>query len=81
MIHTSICDLLKIKHPIVLGGMRFATPAKLVAPKAGDANNTPLLFGQDAGLIDSVKPAAAIIEAMIAEAHEIIGRRLRSFAR
>lgn len=31
MIHTYICDLLGIKHPIVLGGMRSATSASLVA--------------------------------------------------
>src|SRR5688572_6835020 len=31
MIHTPICDFLKIKHPIVLGGMGSATSAKLVA--------------------------------------------------
>ena len=31
MIHTRICDLLDIKHPVVLGGMGGATSAKLVA--------------------------------------------------
>jgi NAD(P)H-dependent flavin oxidoreductase YrpB (nitropropane dioxygenase family) len=31
MIHTRICDLLGIKHPIVLGGMGTATTAPLVA--------------------------------------------------
>lgn len=31
MIHTRICDLLEIKHPVVLGGMGGATSAKLVA--------------------------------------------------
>ena len=31
MIHTRICDLLGIPHPIVLGGMGTATSAPLVA--------------------------------------------------
>ena len=31
MIHTRICDLLGIVHPIVLGGMGTATTAPLVA--------------------------------------------------
>lgn len=31
MIHTRICDLLGITHPIVLGGMGSATSASLVA--------------------------------------------------
>ena len=37
MIHTRICDLLGIPHPIVLGGMGTATTAPLVAavPNAG----------------------------------------------
>jgi NAD(P)H-dependent flavin oxidoreductase YrpB (nitropropane dioxygenase family) len=31
MIHTRICDLLEIVHPIILGGMGTATTAPLVA--------------------------------------------------
>lgn len=31
MIHTSVCDLLKIRHPIVLGGMAGQTSVPLVA--------------------------------------------------
>src|SRR5487761_1608627 len=31
MLHTRICDLLGIRHPIVLGGMGTATNAELVA--------------------------------------------------
>ena len=59
-----------------------AEVAKAVADarKAGDVDNTPLLFGQDAGLIDSVRPAAEIVEAIIAEADEIIGKRLSGFS-
>ena len=31
MIHTRLCDLLSIRHPVVLGGMGTATTAPLVA--------------------------------------------------
>jgi NAD(P)H-dependent flavin oxidoreductase YrpB (nitropropane dioxygenase family) len=34
MVHTRICDLLGVKHPIVLGGMGSATSPKLVAAVA-----------------------------------------------
>jgi NAD(P)H-dependent flavin oxidoreductase YrpB (nitropropane dioxygenase family) len=51
------------------------------ARKAGDVHNTTLLFGQDAGLIDSVAPAAEIIETMVAEADEIVRRRLSGLLR
>lgn len=50
--------------------------AALDARRAGDVDNAPLLFGQDAGLIDSIQPAGEIIEAMINEAEEIIKGRL-----
>jgi len=46
--------------------------AAVEARRAGDADNAPLLFGQDAGLIDSVRPAGEIIRSMVAEAEEII---------
>ncbi len=55
---------------------RAAGKAILEARKNGDADNASLLIGQDAGLIDSVKPAGEIIERMIAEAEEIIKDRL-----
>ncbi len=44
--------------------------------RAGDLDNAPILFGQDAGLIDSLKPAGEIIGSMLAEAEEIIKGRL-----
>lgn len=53
-----------------------AGKAVLEARRAGDADNAPLLFGQDAGLIDAVRPAGEIVAAMVAEAEEIIARRL-----
>lgn len=46
------------------------------ARAAGDVNNATLLFGQDAGLIDAVTPAAEIIAAMVSEADELIRNRL-----
>ena len=39
---------------------------------AGDVDRATLLFGQDAGLIDSVLPAGEVIQRMVAEAEEII---------
>jgi NAD(P)H-dependent flavin oxidoreductase YrpB (nitropropane dioxygenase family) len=51
--------------------------AALEARRAGDAENAPLLFGQDAGLIDAVRPAGEIVESMVAEAEEIIRGRLK----
>lgn len=47
------------------------------ARRAGDADRAILLFGQDAGLIDSIKPAVQIVADMVRDAHEIIARRLR----
>ncbi len=44
--------------------------------RAGDLDKAPILFGQDAGLIDSLKPAGEIIEGLVAEAEEIIKGRL-----
>jgi NAD(P)H-dependent flavin oxidoreductase YrpB (nitropropane dioxygenase family) len=51
------------------------------ARQAGDVNNATLMFGQDAGLIDSVKPAAEIIQTMILEAEKIIRERLHDAVR
>jgi NAD(P)H-dependent flavin oxidoreductase YrpB (nitropropane dioxygenase family) len=48
------------------------------ARAAGDAERTPLLFGQDAGLIDAIEPAADVITRMVREAHEVISGRLAS---
>ena len=52
-----------------------------IARSAGDIDNAPLFFGQDAGLIDSVESAADIIRKMIAQAEEIISGRLPSLLR
>lgn len=55
--------------------------ATLEARRAGDVDNAPLLFGQDAGLIDSVRPAGEVIEKMVSEAKEIIKGRLNQLTR
>src|SRR5437879_3992789 len=56
--------------------VREAGQAALEARRAGDVDNASILFGQDAGLIDSVRPAGEIIESMVSEAEEIIKGRL-----
>jgi NAD(P)H-dependent flavin oxidoreductase YrpB (nitropropane dioxygenase family) len=58
---------------------RDAGNAAAEARRTGDAANAPMLFGQDAGLISSVEPAAKVIADMVAEAEDIIGRRLHGF--
>jgi NAD(P)H-dependent flavin oxidoreductase YrpB (nitropropane dioxygenase family) len=58
-----------------------AGKAAAAARSSGDAANAPMLFGQDAGLIASIEPAAKVIADMVAEAEDIIGRRLHGLLR
>lgn len=51
------------------------------ARRAGDVDNAALVFGQDAGLIDSIEPAADIIAGMVGEADAIIRRSLNELLR
>ena len=46
------------------------------ARREGDAEEAPLFYGQDAGLITDLPPAAEIIGRMVDEAEELISRRL-----
>jgi NAD(P)H-dependent flavin oxidoreductase YrpB (nitropropane dioxygenase family) len=46
------------------------------ARAAGDVENATLSFGQDAGLIDSIKSVREVVQDIIAEAEEIIKNRL-----
>jgi NAD(P)H-dependent flavin oxidoreductase YrpB (nitropropane dioxygenase family) len=46
------------------------------ARAAGDAERTPLLFGQDAGLIDTIEPAGDLIARIVREAHDMLTGRL-----
>lgn len=55
--------------------------AYLEAARTGDADNAPLLYGQDAGLIDSIKPVAQIVSDIVEEADEILRKRLSGFLR
>jgi NAD(P)H-dependent flavin oxidoreductase YrpB (nitropropane dioxygenase family) len=48
------------------------------ARAAGDVDNAPLSFGQDAGLIDSIRPVREVVDAIVAEAEAIIRNRLPS---
>jgi NAD(P)H-dependent flavin oxidoreductase YrpB (nitropropane dioxygenase family) len=53
----------------------------LAARAAGDVDNAPLSFGQDAGLIDSIKSVREVVQEIMREAEEIIQRRLPSLLR
>ncbi|HWP58156.1 MAG TPA: nitronate monooxygenase [Candidatus Acidoferrales bacterium] len=60
---------------------REAGKAALAARAAGDPDEAPLFFGQDAGLIDSIEPAGKIVERIVTEAEEIIRGRLSALLR
>ena len=51
------------------------------ARAAGDIDNASLSYGQDAGLIDSIKSVKEVIEEIISEAEEIISGRLQTLLR
>ncbi len=51
------------------------------ARAAGDVDNASLSFGQDAGLIDSVKSVKEVVQEIAREAEEIIRSRLTNFLR
>ena len=51
------------------------------ARAAGDVDEATLSFGQDAGLIDSIKSVKEVVQDIIAEAEEILRRRLPSLLR
>jgi NAD(P)H-dependent flavin oxidoreductase YrpB (nitropropane dioxygenase family) len=51
------------------------------ARAAGDIDNATLSFGQDAGLIDSIKSVKEVVQDIVAEAEEIIGGRLPKLLR
>ena len=51
------------------------------ARAAGDVDNASLSFGQDAGLIDSVKSVSEVVQTILSEAEEIIQNRLPSLLR
>ena len=53
----------------------------LAARKAGDAEEVPLPYGQDAGLINSIIPAGEIVRSIAKEAEEIMRNKLPSLAK
>jgi NAD(P)H-dependent flavin oxidoreductase YrpB (nitropropane dioxygenase family) len=48
----------------------------IAARAAGDTDNASLSFGQDAGLIDSIKSVRDVVHDMVSEAEQIIKERL-----
>jgi NAD(P)H-dependent flavin oxidoreductase YrpB (nitropropane dioxygenase family) len=53
----------------------------MTARAAGDVDNASLSFGQDAGLIDSIKSVREVVQEIIIEAEEIIKGRLPALLR
>jgi NAD(P)H-dependent flavin oxidoreductase YrpB (nitropropane dioxygenase family) len=51
------------------------------ARAAGDVDNATLSFGQDAGLIDSIKSVKEVVQDIVTEAEEIIKDRLPTLLR
>jgi NAD(P)H-dependent flavin oxidoreductase YrpB (nitropropane dioxygenase family) len=51
------------------------------ARAAGDVDNASLSFGQDAGLIDSIKSVREVVQDIVTEAEEIIKGRLPTLLR
>jgi len=51
------------------------------ARAAGDVDNASLSFGQDAGLIDSIKSVREVVQEIVSDAEEIIKSRLPSLLR
>jgi NAD(P)H-dependent flavin oxidoreductase YrpB (nitropropane dioxygenase family) len=51
------------------------------ARASGDVDNAPLSFGQDAGLIDSIKTVREVVQDIIAEAEAVIKDRLPNLLR
>ena len=48
----------------------------MAARKAGDIDEAPLSYGQDAGLIDAVSPAGDIVRQIASDAEQILSKRL-----
>ncbi len=55
---------------------REAAEEAMTARQAGDVENASLLYGQDAGLIEEILPAAEVIRRTVEEAEAIISGRL-----
>lgn len=61
---------------------RLDVQAQVQAARAsGDAEQGSLLMGQDAGLVDAVEPAGALVERLAAEAESVLRMRSRELLR
>jgi NAD(P)H-dependent flavin oxidoreductase YrpB (nitropropane dioxygenase family) len=58
-----------------------ALAAVQAARKAGDVEEAPLSFGQDAGLINDIAPAGDIVRRMMADAEKILSKGLPALVR
>jgi NAD(P)H-dependent flavin oxidoreductase YrpB (nitropropane dioxygenase family) len=58
-----------------------AAAAAQRAREAGDADNAPLLIGQDAGLIHDLPPAGELVQRIVAEAATLLRDRLPALVR
>ena len=67
-------DEVRRRRSEVVAGLRQARAE-------GDVENGSLLIGQDAGLIDSVEPAAAVVTRIVAEAESLLATRGAAFQR
>jgi NAD(P)H-dependent flavin oxidoreductase YrpB (nitropropane dioxygenase family) len=65
---------LRQNQPEALAGVQAAR-------KAGDTEEAPLSFGQDAGLIHEILPAGDIVRRIAQEAEEILAKRLPALSR
>ncbi len=62
-------------------GQRDAAAAQLKAQQAGDAEEATLMIGQDAGLIHDIPPAGQVVARLVAQAEELLAKRLPSLVR
>ena len=60
----------ELEHNLAVEGQRYRQ-----AFEAGDPDNTAVWFGEAAGIIDAIEPAAVIVERMVDEAAEQLTRR------
>ena len=58
-----------------------AAASVMAARKSGDTDEAPLFYGQDAGLINDLPPAATIIERLVADAENQITTSLAQMIR
>lgn len=78
-LHNGFIDHWSESGELIKEDMKSLNTASLAARKEGDVNNTSLLVGQNAGLIDSVISVNDVITQMVEDAGEIISGRLHQF--